>query len=94
MKVDSHRCHNFITKVDFSLLPAYVHIAWKICCKLLTFSRQMSLKLSNLQILVGFPPSPEIYCLELKILTNTYEGSYQSMVNIFCLQTYQNLINH
>ena len=30
-KVDSHRYHNFITKL-ISLLPPYVHILWKICC--------------------------------------------------------------
>ena len=38
-EVDSHRCHILDTKVDFSLLPAYVHIAWKICCKLFTLSK-------------------------------------------------------
>ena len=45
----------------------------------------MNLKLSNLQILIGFAPGPKLLkkSLEFKILTSTYEGSYQLMVNIF-----------
>ena len=70
------------------LLPAHVHIIWKICFKLLTLSRQMSFKLFSLQIMIGFPSGLKFIKLkkvfwELKILMRTYKGSYQPMVNIF-----------
>ena len=41
-----------------------------------------------IQIMIGFPSGPKFIklkkqCRELKILTSTYKGSYQPMVNIF-----------
>ena len=85
-KIDTHECHILGTEVDLYLAPANEHIAWKNYFKLLTISRQMSFKLLKLQIMFWFPSDPKFFKLkkqfkELQIMTSTYEGSYQPMVN-------------
>ena len=53
----------------------------------------MSFKLLNfLKLKIGFPSDPKFIKLkklfqELKILTSTYKGSYQPMINIWPLNT-------
>ena len=59
----------------------------------------MSLKLSNLMILSGFAPGPKFIGKKEQNVWNEnsdvlFEGSYQPIVNKFCLQLFENLIYH